>query len=189
MRIRHALLAVVATAAVAACGGQQATSAAPAGAAPTGAASSPASDTPTGTAGKATPGTAGPLTIADPWIKTTKSGMTAAFGTIANPSAAAITIVSATSTGAPTVELHETVGEGTQMTMRPKEGGFTIPAGGKLELKPGGDHIMLMDVSTPVKPGSEVGFTLTFKDGGTMEFKAVGKDFAGANEKYQPGHE
>ncbi|MFI9559581.1 copper chaperone PCu(A)C [Nonomuraea endophytica] len=189
MRIRHALLAVVATAAVAACGGQQTTSTAPANDAPTTAASGAPTAAATAPAGEAAPGSTGPLTIADPWIKTTKSGMTAAFGTIANPSSAPITIVSATSTGAPTVELHETVGEGTQMTMRPKQGGFTIPAGGKLELKPGGDHIMLMDVTTPVKPGSEVGFTLKLKDGGTMEFKAVGKDFAGANEKYQPGHE
>ncbi|MFI6290349.1 copper chaperone PCu(A)C [Nonomuraea sp. NPDC050790] len=177
MRIRHALLAVVATTALAACGGQQATGAAPS------ASATPAANASTG----ATPTTA--LTITDPWVKTTESGMTAAFGTLANPSAAPITIVSATSTGSPRVELHETVGEGTAMTMRPKQGGFTIPAGGKLELKPGGDHIMLMDVTTPVQPGSEVGFTLTFKDGGTMEFKAVGKDFAGANEKYQPGHE
>ncbi|MFI6502524.1 copper chaperone PCu(A)C [Nonomuraea typhae] len=175
MRIRHALLAAAAVATLAACGGQQAatSSAAPAKQAAEAAPSSGATA----------------LTITDPWVKTTKSGMTAAFGTLANPTAADITVVSATSTGAPRVELHETVGEGAQMTMRPKEGGFTIPAGGKLELKPGGDHIMLMDVKTPVQPGAEVGFTLTFKDGAAMEFKAVGKDFAGANEKYQPGHE
>lgn len=172
MRIRHALLAAAVAAVLAACGGQQATtSAAPA--------------TPAAPAAK--PG--GTLTIADPWVKTTKGGMTAAFGTLANPTAADVTVVSAVSSGAPRVELHETVGEGSQMTMRPKEGGFTVPAGGKLELKPGGDHIMLMDVRKPVLAGSEVTFTLTFKDGTTMEFKAVGKDFAGANEKYQPGHE
>jgi len=74
-----------------------------------------------------------------------------------------------------------------KMAMRPKDGGFTIPAKGSHEFKPGGDHLMLMDVKTPVKPGDEVTFTLTLKDGSTVKFTALGKDFAGGNESYQPG--
>ncbi|WP_327085102.1 copper chaperone PCu(A)C [Nonomuraea sp. NBC_01738] len=167
MRYRHVLLsACLVVLPLTACGAEQATTAKPA-------VSQPAAPA---------------LTITDPWVKTTKSGMTAAFGTLANPGAAAITITSATTPAAPRVELHETVGEGADMKMRPKEGGFVIPANGTLDLKPGGDHIMLMDVADPVRPGAEVSFTLTFADGGTMTFKAVAKDFSGANEKYQPGH-
>ena len=45
---------------------------------------------------------------------------------------------------------------------------------------------MMMDVKTPVKPGDEVSVTLTLADGEKVEFTAVGKDFAGGNESYQP---
>lgn len=123
----------------------------------------------------------------DMWVKTAKSGMSAAFGTLTNTTNADITIVSANSTVSARVELHEVAGFDGKMVMRPKEGGFVIPAGGTHELKPGGDHLMLMGVTTPVRPGDEVTFTLTFADGTTAQFTAVGKDFAGGNENYQPG--
>ena len=74
-----------------------------------------------------------------------------------------------------------------KMVMRPKEGGFVIPARGTHELQPGGDHIMLMGVAEEVKPGARIPFTLTVKDGQPFEFTAVGKDFAGGKEDYQPG--
>lgn len=131
------------------------------------------------------------LSITDPWVKTIKGGggMSAAFGTLVNSGDTAVTVLKAATPAAPRVELHETVQEAGKMVMRPKEDGFTIPAKGTLTLEPGGNHIMLMDVKNPVKPGSEVRFTLTLKDGSVMEFTAVGKDFAGANEEYQPGHQ
>lgn len=168
MHVRHALIAVaVAATTLTACGSQQATGQA-----------APASQQ----------AVAKPLTITDPWVKTVKSGMSAAFGTLVNTTGADLTIVSATTVAAPRVELHETVEVDGKMQMRPKDGGFTIPAKGSFELKPGGNHIMLMDVSKPVQPGAQVEFTLKLGDGTTMEFTAIGKDFAGANEKYQPGH-
>ncbi|GAA2326080.1 copper chaperone PCu(A)C [Dactylosporangium salmoneum] len=127
------------------------------------------------------------LMMKDPWVKTADSGMSAAYGTLMNTTDKDITVVSATSTASPMMELHETTMVDGKMAMKPKEGGFLIPAKGSHEFKPGGDHLMLMDVKTPVKPGSEVTFTLTLKDGGTVQFTALGKDFAGGNESYQPG--
>lgn len=134
-----------------------------------------------------TPATASGVIARDMWVKTAKSGMSAAFGTLTNTTNADITIVSAAATVSARVELHEVAGVDGEMVMRPKESGFVIPAGGTHELKPGGDHLMLMDVTTPVRPGDEVTFTLTFADGTTAQFTAVGKDFAGGNENYQPG--
>ncbi|GGK74598.1 hypothetical protein Sme01_34150 [Sphaerisporangium melleum] len=145
----------------------------------------PAAATPAAAVTGSTPAAA--LTITDPWVKTTKEGMTAAFGTLVNDTDTAITIVSAASPAAPKVELHEVVDSGGKMIMRPKEGGFTVPAHGTHALEPGGDHIMLIDVGQEVKPGAQVPFTLTFKAGGKLEFTAVGKDFAGGKEDYQPG--
>lgn len=138
-------------------------------------------------AASAPPSTAAALTITDPWVKTTKEGMTAAFGTIVNHTGADVTVVSGATPLSPMVELHEVVEAEGKMVMRPKEGGFVIPASGSHVLSPGGDHIMLMDVAKEVKPGAEVPFTLTLGDGGTFEFTALGKDFAGGNEEYKGG--
>ncbi|WP_049560137.1 copper chaperone PCu(A)C [Nonomuraea sp. SBT364] len=129
------------------------------------------------------------LTISDPWVKTVKKGMTAAFGTLVNDTGADLTVTAGASPLSPVIELHEVVDSGGKMVMRPKEGGFVVPAGGKHELRPGGDHIMLMGVSEEVKPGARISFTLTVKGGAPLEFTAIGKDFAGGEEDYQPGME
>ncbi|MFF4414434.1 copper chaperone PCu(A)C [Streptosporangium sp. NPDC001559] len=125
------------------------------------------------------------LTITDPWIKTTGKGMTAAFGTLVNNTDTEVTVVSGVSPLSPKVELHEVVESDGKMVMRPKKGGIVIPARGTHELAPGGDHIMLMGVTKKVEPGAEVPFTLTLADGGTLEFTAIGKEFAGGKENYQ----
>lgn len=127
------------------------------------------------------------LTMTDPWVKSAKKGMTAAFGTLVNNGDSDLTIVSAEATditGA--MELHETVeNEDGSMAMQPKEGGFVIPAGGEHELSPGGDHLMIMDLLKPVKPGETVTITLTFDDDSTTDIEATVKAFTGADEKYQ----
>ncbi|SEG78075.1 hypothetical protein SAMN05444920_104564 [Nonomuraea solani] len=128
------------------------------------------------------------LTITDPWVKTTKEGMTAAFGTLVNNGDAPITIVSGSTPLSSVVELHEVVESGGKMVMRPKKGGFVVPARGTHQLQPGGDHIMLMKVTEKVQPGARIPFTLQVQGGEPLEFTAVGKDFAGGEEDYQPGH-
>ncbi|MEU4404110.1 copper chaperone PCu(A)C [Streptosporangium sp. NPDC023963] len=127
------------------------------------------------------------LTITDPWVKTAKKGMSAAFGTLVNNTDAEVTVVSGASPLSPKIELHEVVDSKGKMIMRPKEGGIVIPARGTHLLQPGGDHIMLMGITEAVKPGAQIPFTLTLKDGKTVEFTAVGKDFAGGKEDYRPG--
>ncbi|MEV4096254.1 copper chaperone PCu(A)C [Streptosporangium saharense] len=133
--------------------------------------------------------TASALTITDPWVKTTGEGMTAAFGTLVNNTGTEVTVVSGVSPLSPRIELHEVVESDGKMIMRPKKGGFVIPARGTHELAPGGDHIMLMDVTGKVEPGAEIPFTLILADGGTLKFTAIGKEFAGGKEDYQGGDE
>ncbi|MFI6737752.1 copper chaperone PCu(A)C [Nonomuraea sp. NPDC050451] len=165
--------ALAAAVLVSGCGGQT-TAAAP----PSRAAAAVATDAPSPA-----------LTITDPWVKTGEKGMTAAFGTLVNNTDAELTVVSGTSPLSPKVELHEVVESGGKMVMRPKEGGFVVPAHGSHQLAPGGDHIMLMGVTGKVEPGAEVPFTLTLADGATVRFTAIGKDFAGGKENYQPGED
>ena len=124
------------------------------------------------------------LVVKDPWVKTAKTGMSAAYGTVVNTTGTDVVIVSVTSSVSPKMELHETTTVDGKMAMRPKDGGFVVPANGSHEFKPGGDHFMLMEVTSEVKAGDEVTFTLTLKDGGTVRFTALGKDFAAGNESY-----
>jgi copper(I)-binding protein len=127
----------------------------------------------------------GTLTVTDPWAKAADSGMTAAFGTLVNDTATDITITSATS-DASRMELHEmAMGDDGQMVMRPKEGGFVIPAHGTHELAPGADHVMFMDLTEPLQPGADIDVTLTADDGSSWTFTFPIRTFTGAEEKYQ----
>ncbi|MFE3451647.1 copper chaperone PCu(A)C [Nonomuraea sp. NPDC059194] len=184
-RVILAAISVAALAGVTACGSQEAANPAPSLAVATSPAD-PSAD-PAADPSAAPSANGAPLTITDPWIKTTKKGMTAAFGTLVNTSGKPVTVVAGSSPLSPKVELHEVVESKGKMVMQPKKGGFVIPANGSHELKPGGDHIMLMGVTEEVKPGAEVSFTLDLEGGGTFVFTAMGKDFAGAKEDYQPG--
>ena len=127
------------------------------------------------------------LTLVDPWVKAAEEGMTSAFGTLTNPTGRALQLISASTPSAGMVELHETMGDGSGgMSMQEKEGGFPIPDGGELVLEPGGDHLMLMDLSAPLRPGDEVELTLQCEDGTELVVTATVKDFAGAQEHYEP---
>ncbi|MGV8966520.1 MAG: copper chaperone PCu(A)C [Cellulomonas sp.] len=128
------------------------------------------------------------VTVTDPWIKAADSGMTAVFGTLVNGSDAEVRFVSAVTSASPKMELHEMAKDDAgQMVMRPKVGGFVLPAGGSHELAPGGDHLMIMDISAPVKPGDEVSVTLTADDGSELTFMAPARTYTGGNETYAPG--
>lgn len=130
------------------------------------------------------------VTIADPWVKAADSGMSAAFGTLANNTDHEVTVVSASTPASPMIQLHETVmGSKGTMQMQEKKGGFVIPAHGKFVLEPGANHIMLMGLAKPVKAGDEIPFELKLKDGTSVKFTAQGKDFTGANENYAGGDE
>ncbi|MEN3613801.1 copper chaperone PCu(A)C [Plantactinospora sp. ZYX-F-223] len=123
--------------------------------------------------------------VRDPWIKAADKGMTAAFGTLVNNTASDVTITGVSTSVSP-MELHEMTMKDGKMVMQPKTGGITIKAGGSHVLEPGGDHLMLMELSKPVRAGDELTFTLTFADGTTTGFTAVAKPFTGAEESYDP---
>lgn len=129
-----------------------------------------------------------PLAVTDPWARAMEEGamMTGVFGEVTNTTDDEVQIVEAESPRAGDMELHETVEDGTGATvMQEREGGFTIPAGEALELVPGGDHLMLMDVEEPIEPGEEVEITLELSDGQVQTMTAVARDFAGGNETYE----
>lgn len=126
------------------------------------------------------------VTIADAWVKVTDSGMTAIFGTLTNPTDADITVVGGVTQSATSLELHEVAMVDGAMKMRPKPGGFVVPAKGTHALAPGKDHIMLMGLSGPIKPGDSIAVTLNLSDGGSMSFSAIGKETNAGAETYEP---
>jgi copper(I)-binding protein len=143
--------------------------------------------------------TAPKIAVADPWVRAaTVSGAaepmatpagaataapmqmgempagvnSAAFMTLSNPGAQPDRLLSAAGDLSASVEIHETTMENDVMRMRPVEGGIEIPAGGQVELKPGGYHIMLMGLTRDLKPGETVQLTLTFERAGEVEVTA-----------------
>lgn len=55
------------------------------------------------------------------------------------------------------------------MRMRELEGGLAIPPGATVALAPGGLHLMLMGLKTPLKQGEKVPVTLVFEKAGTID--------------------
>ncbi|TFC41825.1 copper chaperone PCu(A)C [Cryobacterium sp. TMT2-10] len=129
------------------------------------------------------------LTMTDAWVKAADSGMSGAFGLLENSGAEDVTVTSAGSPAAPMLELHETVAnDAGDMIMQKKEDGFVIPAGGSIELAPGGNHIMFMGLAAPLAAGDDVTVTLNLSDGSSFVFTAPVKDYTGANETYEGGN-
>jgi periplasmic copper chaperone A len=144
--------------------------------------------TSTGAGAEAVSGAAGAcaLTMADPWVKATDAEMTGAFGTLSNSTDTDITVMAASSPSAGMVEIHEVVDKDGAMVMQPKQGGLIVPAGGSAELKPGGDHLMLMKLPAPIQAGDEVEIAVVCDTGSSVTWTSVAKPFEGGAETYVP---
>jgi copper(I)-binding protein len=78
-------------------------------------------------------------------------------------------LVAASSPVAGVTEVHEMKMEGDIMKMKAVAGGLDLPAGKTVELKPGGYHVMLMDLKAALPKDSTIPLTLVFKDAKGME--------------------
>ncbi|TDM08323.1 MAG: hypothetical protein C4K60_02300 [Ideonella sp. MAG2] len=120
-------------------------------------------------------------TVKDAWVRGTvaQQKATGAFMTLTNAQGGKL--LSAASPVAGVVEVHEMKMEGNVMKMAAIPS-LELPAGKPVELKPGGYHVMLMDLKQPLKDGDTVPLTLTIegKDGKkeTVEVKAPIKALA-----------
>lgn len=74
-------------------------------------------------------------------------------------------------------EVHEMAMDGDTMRMRELADGLVIPAGETVELKPGGYHLMFMQLKEPLVEGDTVEATLEFQNAGTVKvpFSIMGK--------------
>ena len=100
--------------------------------------------------------------ISNVWIKATIPGSNVSAAYLRIKSAKAVRLVKAETPVAGIAELHSMNMKDGVMEMK-AEDAFTVPAGNTIELKPGGMHIMLMQVARPIKVGDKVPLTLTFE--------------------------
>jgi copper(I)-binding protein len=97
------------------------------------------------------------------WVRASVPGQqgTGAFMRLTAPKGARL--VRAESPAAGVTEVHEMKMEGDIMKMRAVPA-LDLPAGKTVELKPGGYHVMLLDLKAPLEKGSTVPMTLVFQD-------------------------
>ena len=113
----------------------------------------------------------GDITVAAPWTRATPGGAKVAGGylKVTNNGAAADKLVGATTDIAGRVEIHEMSMSGGVMQMRPLDAGLELKPGQTVELKPGGYHVMFMDLKRQLKEGETVKATLQFEKAGKVD--------------------
>jgi copper(I)-binding protein len=104
-----------------------------------------------------------PVTVEHAWARTSVQGQsgTGAFMTLT--AREPLTLVGVSTPAAGVAEIHEMKMEGDVMKMRPIEA-LPLPAGKAVELKPGGHHLMLMNLKAPLQAGTQVPVTLRLRD-------------------------
>jgi copper(I)-binding protein len=114
------------------------------------------------------------VTVTEPWVRGTVQGQMATGAFMKLQSAKDARLIEAASPVAGVVEIHEMALENNVMRMRAVQA-LELPAGRVVELKPGGYHVMLMDLKQQMKEGELVPVTLVVESGGkreTIEVKA-----------------
>ena len=115
-------------------------------------------------AGAATAETAtAPVQAENAWARATVAGQKATGAFMRLTASSASRLVRAESAAAGVTEIHEMKMEGDVMKMRAISG-LDLPAGQAVELKPGGYHVMLMDLKAQLAQGTQVPLTLVFQD-------------------------
>lgn len=149
-------------------------------------------DEETGSASTTATTAAADVTVTNAWARitapTAKQG--AVYMAIAAPEGDTLTSASVPTSIAGKTELHETTG-GTGETMNPDEmtpeqmaeqmkkmrrvNSIEIPAGETVMLKPGGYHVMLLELADPIEEGETIPVTLEFERAGTVKVEATAK--------------
>ena len=107
--------------------------------------------------------------VEDVWVRGTVATQKATGAFMRLTPSTNARLVAAQSPVAGVVEIHEMAMEKDIMKMR-KIPGLDLAAGRTMELKPGGYHVMLMDLKQQLKGGEQVPITLVFEDDAKKRF-------------------
>jgi copper(I)-binding protein len=119
----------------------------------------------------------GDIQVRHAWSRATPPGAKVAAGymEIRNNGRQPDRLVSATTAAAQRVEIHVTERDGEVMKMREVKT-LEIPARGRYELRPGGSHLMLVDIARPLQKGEKLAMRLTFERAGELEIELEVQD-------------
>lgn len=115
----------------------------------------------------------GSIKIEQPWARATPKGATigAGYMKITNTGSEPDRLVGGSVAFAARFEVHSMTMEQGVMKMREVKDGLEIKPGETVELKPGGYHVMFVDLKQPLKQGEDVSVTLKFAKAGTIDVK------------------
>ncbi|MGZ5129200.1 MAG: copper chaperone PCu(A)C [Actinomycetota bacterium] len=119
----------------------------------------------------------GGVSVTEAWARSPMGDVGAVYFVVTNDGAEAdrLTAAAAPDLGG-TVEVHETTMSGGQAAMSPVDG-VDIPAGGVVTFEPGGYHVMLTGLTSPLEVGSSITIVLTFEQAGDVEVQAEVRSF------------
>jgi hypothetical protein len=119
----------------------------------------------------------GDIQVRHPWSRATAPGAKVAVGymEIRNTGAQPDRLIAASTPVAKRVEMHVTQREGEIMRMRQVKD-FEIPARERITLRPGGSHLMLVDIAQPLKKGERFPVTLRFERAGELQIEVEVQD-------------
>lgn len=123
----------------------------------------------------AAPATQGAIRLEQPWTRATPGGASVAGGyvKITNAGSTPDRLVGGAFTIAKRFEIHEMATIDGVMKMRHLPQGIALAPGESVELKPGSYHMMLMELTGPIKAGDRIKGTLVFEKAGKMEVELV----------------
>lgn len=116
------------------------------------------------------PSATGAMMVHDAMVRAVPiaGGNGAIYFTVMNGTAQADRLMAVESDVAATTAMHESIDENNVIRMEPRPDGFEIPAGGSVELAPGGKHVMLTNVKQPLTEGESIAITLRFDHANPM---------------------
>lgn len=109
-----------------------------------------------------------PVKVEGAWARASVQGQMGTGAFMNLTASQPLALVGVSSPAAGVAELHEMKMEGDVMRMR-AIAQLELPAGRPVELKPGGYHLMLMELKAPLKPGTSVPVTLRLRDAKGVE--------------------
>jgi copper(I)-binding protein len=120
----------------------------------------------------------GVIRIADAWARPTSgTDVGGVYMTIENTGSGADRLVGLSTDVAESASVHETKTDASgMMSMQPVEGGLEVPANGSVSLKPGGYHVMLMKLKSPLVTDDTFKLTLKFQSGKDVVVDVTVKD-------------
>ena len=129
------------------------------------------------------------VTVTEAWARATVPGQkaTGAFMKITAKNNTKLIAVSSPVAGV--AEIHEMKMDKDVMKMAALPNGLELPAGKAVELKPGGYHVMLMDLKAPLAKDSAVPLTLTLQDAKGVKSTLELKVLVGMQAPNMPGHD